>query len=162
MTVRPARLLLSTCAAILLIAAASAGAQDTAPSPAPAAAAPNGPAFDVKAATDAYLAKMTPEQKAHSDAYFEGGYWLQLWDFLYGAAVALLFLGLRWSARMRDLAERVTRVKAVQAALYWAQYLVLATVIGFPLTIYEGYFREHQYGMPRRASVRGLATRPRP
>ena len=41
-----------------------------------------GPAFDVRAAVDTYLAKMPPAQRARSDAYFEGGYWLQLWDFL--------------------------------------------------------------------------------
>lgn len=147
MTVRPGGLMLSSCAAIFLIAGSSTRAQETPPSPAPVAAAPAAPAFDVKAATDAYLAKMTPAQRARSDAYFEGGYWLQLWDFLYGAAVALLFLGLRWSAKLRDLAERVTRFKAVHGVLYWTQYLVIATVVGFPLTVYEGYFREHQYGL---------------
>jgi STE24 endopeptidase len=140
--------LLWAATAIFLITAASARAQDAQPSPAPTAAAPTASAaFDVKAATDAYLAKMTPEQKSRSDAYFEGGYWLQLWDFLYGAAVALLFLGLRWSAKMRDLAERVTRFKAVHGILYWIQYLVVATVLFFPMTVYEGFYREHQYGL---------------
>src|ERR1044071_3505412 len=67
--------------------------------------------FDVDAATKAYLAEMPAEARARSDAYFEGGYWLQLWDFLYGAAIALLLLFTRWSARMRDLAERMTRVR---------------------------------------------------
>jgi len=28
------------------------------------------------------------------DAYFEGGYWMILWDFLYGAAILLLLLNL--------------------------------------------------------------------
>jgi len=36
--------------------------------------------FDVKAAVDAYLAKVPALQRARSDAYFEGGYWLLLWD----------------------------------------------------------------------------------
>ena len=47
----------------------------------PAAARP-GPNFDVKAATDAWLATIPPDKKARSDSYFEGGYWLQLWDFV--------------------------------------------------------------------------------
>ncbi len=34
--------------------------------------------FDAKAATDAWLASMTAKEKANSDAYFEGGYWLIL------------------------------------------------------------------------------------
>jgi STE24 endopeptidase len=38
--------------------------------------------FDIKAAVDAYLAKMPPAERARSNAYFEGGYWLLLGDFL--------------------------------------------------------------------------------
>ena len=70
---------------ILLFSVLAYG-QTSAPS-APSTAAPANqvaaaPAFDVKAAVDTYLAKMPPAQRARSDAYFEGGYWLQLWDFL--------------------------------------------------------------------------------
>ena len=103
--------------------------------------------FDVDAATNAYLAEMPPAARARSDAYFEGGYWLELWDFLYGIAIALLLLTLRWSAKMRDLAERITRFKPLQTAIYWTQYAILAAVLGFPLAVYEGYFREHKYGL---------------
>ena len=45
-------------------------------------AALNAPAFDVNAAVETYLAKMSPAQRARSTAYFEGGYWLSLLDFL--------------------------------------------------------------------------------
>ncbi len=81
--------------------------------------------FDATAATNAYLAEISADKTARSNAYFEGGYWLILWDFLYGVAIALLLLNLRWSARMRDLAERVTRFKPVHTFVYWLQYLVL-------------------------------------
>jgi STE24 endopeptidase len=103
--------------------------------------------FDAAAATNAYLAQIPADKTARSDAYFEGGYWMILWDFLYGAVVALLMLNLRWSARMRDWAERVTRFKPVQTFVYWLQYLVLASILGFPLTVYEDYLREHKYGL---------------
>jgi STE24 endopeptidase len=105
------------------------------------------PHFDATAATNAYLAQIPADKTARSDAYFEGGYWLILWDFLYGAVISLLLLNLRWSARMRDLSERVTRFKPLQTFLYVAQYLVLTTILGFPLAVYEGYFREHKYGL---------------
>jgi STE24 endopeptidase len=105
------------------------------------------PHFDATAATNAYLAQIPSDKTARSDAYFEGGYWMILWDFLYGVAVALLLLNLRWSARMRDLAERVTRFKPVHTFVYWMQYLVLTTILVFPLTVYEDYFREHKYGL---------------
>jgi STE24 endopeptidase len=48
---------------------------------------------------------------------------------------------------MRDLAERVTRFKPLQTIGYWTQYLVLTTILGFPLAVYEGFSREHKYGL---------------
>ena len=42
--------------------------------------------FDADAATDAYMAMMPPAAIARSNAYFEGGYWLILWDFLISSA----------------------------------------------------------------------------
>jgi STE24 endopeptidase len=112
--------------------------------PAEAQASPH---FDATAATNAYLAQIPADKTARSDAYFEGGYWLILWDVLYGVAVALLLLNLRWSARMRDLAERVTRFKPVHTLVYWLQYIILISILFFPLSIYEDYLREHKYGL---------------
>src|SRR5215471_21464668 len=98
--------------------------------------------FDVNAATDAYMDLMPASAKAHGDAYFEGGYWLILWDFLCGAVISLLLLSLGWSAWMRNLAERITRFRWLQTFLYWVQYLLLTFVLGLPLAAYEGFFRE--------------------
>ena len=113
---------------------------------APTSAVPQ-PGFNIESAARSYLDRLTPEKKQKSDAYFEGGYWLQLWDFLYGTGLAVLLLGTRLSARMRDLASRVTRFKALHTVAYWIQYLLLTSLLTFPLTIYVGFFREHQYGM---------------
>ena len=105
------------------------------------------PAFDVNAAVETYLAKMPPAERARSNAYFEGGYWLQLWDFLSTVVVMWLLLHFRLSARMRDFAERITRFRPLQTAIYWVQFIVVLTVATFPLGIYEGYIREHKYGL---------------
>ncbi len=100
-------------------------------------------AFDVEAATNAYLAKIPPAVRANADAYFEGGYWLLLIDFAFTALVSILLLAGKWSTAMRNLSERLTRRKPVQTFLYWCQYTVVTTAILFPMTIYEGHFREH-------------------
>lgn len=105
------------------------------------------PNFNADTATDAYLAQIPASAKARSDAYFEGGYWLILWDFLYGVGVALLLLNLRWSAGFRNFAERVTRFKPLQTMIYWTEYLAVTSVLFFPMTVYEGFFREHKYGL---------------
>src|SRR5271165_357853 len=136
----------------IFFCAASAAAQPPAANEMPSviqvpAEAQPSPHFDATAATNAYLAQIPPDKTARSDAYFEGGYWLILWDFLYGVVIALLLLNLRWSARMRDLSERVTRFHPVHTFVYWLQYMVLTSILLFPLTVYEGYFREHEYGL---------------
>ena len=116
------------------------------PPPPPAASGASG-ALDVAAATRAYLDQLPAGQRAKSNAYFEGGYWLHLWEFLWSAGVALLLLFSGLSARLRDRAERLTRFAALQTALYWLQFLAVTYLLSFPLAIYRDYFREHRYGL---------------
>ncbi len=139
--------------------AASAGADSNPGGPVNTASSVDtaaGPRFDVKAAVDAYLARVPPDQRARSDAYFEGGYWLLLWDFLSTAVVMWILLRFRWSARMRNLAERITRIKALHAAVYFLQFVLIVWAITLPLTIYEGYFREHSYGLSNQTLAQWL------
>jgi len=103
--------------------------------------------FDPVSATDAYLASVPADKKARSDAYFEGGYWIQLWSFLYGAAVLWAVLASGWSAAMRDRAERITHWRPLQSILYWLQFNVVLALATFPWTLYTDFFREHQYGL---------------
>ncbi|HEV2853902.1 MAG TPA: M48 family metallopeptidase [Thermoanaerobaculia bacterium] len=103
--------------------------------------------LDPEAATEAYLAKLSPDQRARSDAYFEGGYWLLLWGFLYGLAVYGFLLFSRLSARMRDLAERLMSFRPLQTLLYAVQLILAMTVLFFPFSVYTDFFREHKYGL---------------
>jgi STE24 endopeptidase len=160
--------LLAAAAAALLTAGAAAAANAPAPGTAPAPGAPAAPSataapstpvaaapaaadpqahLDPDAATAAYLAQLSPAARAKSDAYFEGGYWMMLWDFLIGLAIVWLFLGTRLSTGIRDWAERTTRFKGLQTALYAFSYILITSVVLLPWSAYEGYFREHQYDM---------------
>ncbi len=103
--------------------------------------------FDVDAATNAYLAQIPAAAMARSDAYFEGSYWLILWDFLMSVVIYWFLLQFGWSARMRNLAVRVTRFRPLQTFVYWIQFMVVTFILGAPLAVYEGYFREWKYGL---------------
>ncbi|MCV2352725.1 M48 family metallopeptidase [Paucibacter sp. B2R-40] len=102
---------------------------------------------NAQAATQAYLDRLPAAVVARSNAYFEGGYWLQLWNFLLGLAVAGLMLRGRASARVRDWAKRVGRKAFARDAIYGAVYMLAVWTLTLPLTIYQGFVREHAYGM---------------
>ncbi|HWU55431.1 MAG TPA: hypothetical protein VN175_08005, partial [Rhizomicrobium sp.] len=105
------------------------------------------PAFDSAQATAKYLSKIGGPARARSDAYFEGGYWLQLLDLIYAVALAGLLLWSGISARIQDWAEARSNSRSYQVMLYVAAYVPLAIAATFPLTLYEGFFREHAYGL---------------
>ena len=148
MRIRNSILLLLICMATANLAGQTPAGSPAAPArPAPLDTPHDPSSFEAAAATQRYLDSVPPEKRAKSDAYFEGGYWLQLWSFLYGFAVYALLLFTRMSARMRDLVERVTSRRPLQTLLYWLQFLVVTTIVFFPLTVYSGFFREHQYGL---------------
>ncbi|MBK7210376.1 MAG: M48 family metallopeptidase [Xanthomonadales bacterium] len=112
----------------------------------PEAARP-GPDFNAERATDAYVNLLSPEQRAQSDAYFEGGYWLQLWDLLYGLAVAWILLRSGLSRKMRDIGRRMSKRPSLVTMIYVLQWLLIGSLLMLPLTIYSGFFREHAYGL---------------
>src|SRR5882724_6148978 len=155
MTLR--RIIFAGLLALALLANASHAQQTPGPGAKPATVMPDviqvptaaqvSQHFDADRATDAYLAQIPASARSRSDAYFVGGYWLILWDFLYGAAVYLFLLHFGWSAAMRNFAELVTRFKPLQTLIYWVEFLIATTILGAPLGVYEGYFRERQYGL---------------
>jgi len=114
------------------------------------------PAFDASQATAKYLSKISGAARARSDAYFEGGYWLQLLDMIYAVALAGLLLWSGLSARIQDWAEGRSNSRTYQVMLYVAAYVPLTIAATFPLTVYEGFFREHAYGLSTQSFWRWL------
>ena len=103
--------------------------------------------FDPEAATNAYLAQIPAAARARSDAYFEGGYWLILWDFLVAVLSYWILLRFGISAKMRDFAAHISRRAFLQDWIYWIQFLIITTILSAPLDIYEGFIRERKYGL---------------
>ena len=102
---------------------------------------------DADAATQAYLDRLPADVVARSNDYFEGGYWLQLWNFVLGLAISWLLLRRRISAGVRDACQRIGRVGVARDALYGVFYSVASWVVSLPLDIYQNDTREHQYDM---------------
>jgi STE24 endopeptidase len=131
----------------LLATVSPAFAQEASPASTPYPAPSIAPGTDPATATRAWLDTVPPDKRAKSDAYFEGGCWLILWDFLLSVAISIFLLASRISARLRDFAERTTRLKFLQVILYAIPVLLLVYILSFPLNVYERFFREHAYGM---------------
>src|SRR5688572_17689578 len=144
---KPATFLLF-CLAFVIGFAAPLPAQEASPAPTVSTPEPSiPPGTDPATATRAWLDTVPPDKREKSDAYFEGKYWLILWNFLLSAAIFVFLLASGISAGIRDRVERLTRFKALQVTLYAIAFLILNAVLHFPLSVYEGFYREHQYGM---------------
>jgi STE24 endopeptidase len=102
---------------------------------------------DADAATQAYLDRLPADVVASSNAYFEGGYWLILWNYLLGLLISWILLGGRRSAKVRDWCKRVGRKAFFADFLYGAYFSLASFVLSLPLGIYQGFIREHQYEM---------------
>ena len=101
---------------------------------------------DPAAATAAYMARLSPATRARSDAYFEGGYWLTLWNFLAMAAACWLLLWSRVLTRIEAAvaATRLRRISRLSAAM---AFMLLTTLLTAPLAVFQGFYREHAYGL---------------
>ena len=102
--------------------------------------------FNADAATQAYISTLSPEQKAKSDAYFEGGYWIQLWGFILDILTAWIFLSLGLSKWISRIAGRAKRVN-IRNLIYILLYLFLSILIVFPFSVYTDFVREKNYGL---------------
>jgi STE24 endopeptidase len=102
---------------------------------------------DPDVATKAYLNSVPEERRARTKGYALGSYVLSVVEFCLSFVGLAALLGLGLSARMRDLAQRLTRFRFLQTAIYWTQFLLLASIFTFPLTWYESFYREKAYGL---------------
>jgi STE24 endopeptidase len=113
--------------------------------------AQTGPDFEVNKATRAYLDLLSPEQRRLSDQYFEGGYWVGLWETLWTVASCVILLVSGVSGRLSRLSQRLSRRRWISTLIYIALILVALFVLDLPLNIYTDFFREHRYGLSEQA-----------
>jgi len=105
------------------------------------------PVFDAETATQAYLATLDGAAKERSDAYFEGGYWLLLINFIVGLVVAGVLLQTGFARKLRDALKGALKFGWLWMPVFAAIYFLASALLSLPMTLYEGFFREHAYNL---------------
>jgi len=88
-----------------------------------------------------------PEPTEKALSYYRTGTILWVVDNVWGLLVPALFLFTGFSARIRTWAARLSRRWFLTIALYFVAFSLLTFLVDLPLAYYEGYVREHAYGL---------------
>jgi Zn-dependent protease with chaperone function len=88
-----------------------------------------------------------PEPSEKAMSYYRSGMRLWALNEIWALVVPGLILVSGLSARVRDLARRLGRWWFDTVGLYVVFYLALVFLIDLPLSYYEGFVRQHQYGL---------------
>ncbi len=88
-----------------------------------------------------------PEPSEKALRYYRSGMILWGINVLWGLAVPAIILFTGFSARIRNGAQKIGRAWRVTAAVYAILYFTLTYVVDFPLSIYQGFFRQHAYDL---------------
>jgi len=88
-----------------------------------------------------------PEPSAKAVRYHRGGIWIAVFQTLLGLAISLLFLFTGWSARIRDVARRISPTWFLTIAIYGVIFSLLLAVIDLPVSYYTDFVREHRFGL---------------
>lgn len=110
-------------------------------------------AFDPVAATNAYLATLNGAARARSDAYFEGGYWLIVWNAVVNMGAMWVLLRSGVIRRLSTWSARITGGRPALRTLVFMPIFVALGAITLPWDIYTGWAREQQYGMSNQTFV---------
>jgi len=88
-----------------------------------------------------------PEPSEKAVSYYRSGILLWIVNVLWGLLIPALFLFTGFSARIRDWARRIGRWWFLTIGVYFAIFLIINFVIDLPLSYYQGFAREHAYGL---------------
>jgi STE24 endopeptidase len=104
--------------------------------------------FDPDQATRAWLNTMDSAARARSDAYFEGGYWIQFVGPIIGFIVAFAVLQLGWAQSVRNWLEKTVKIYFF-VVIGFALFYSIIGLVSFPWDYWVGLVREHDYGLSR-------------
>ncbi len=88
-----------------------------------------------------------PEPSDEAMRYYRSGNLLWVVNVIWGLLIPALFLFTGFSARIRDWARMLGRKWFFVIAVYVTMFLVITFVIDLPLAYYQGFVRQHAYGL---------------
>lgn len=103
--------------------------------------------FDVDHATALYLATLSPAARARSDAYFDGGLWLNAVSTLVTVLACWVILRVGLLVNLRDAMRRQGWRPWVVMSSVAALFLVLLSLLQLPWSIYVDFWRERRFGL---------------
>ncbi len=103
--------------------------------------------IDPAAETARWLATLSPEDLERAVAYTRGGHWLLLWGTIVGSVVAWIIVRTGVLSGLRDRLERRRKRPKLVSLLVGVTYLLMSFVLTLPWAIYQGWWRETQYGL---------------
>jgi len=107
--------------------------------------------FDPAAATAQWLATLSPQETARAIAYTHGSHWLILWSFLVSALVAWIIVRTGLLVAIRSRIERRRRRPILASFVVALVYSAMSWALTLPWAIYQGWWREKQYGLTSQA-----------
>lgn len=107
--------------------------------------------FDPTAATAQWLATLSPQETARAIAYTHGSHWLILWSFLVSALVAWIIVRTGLLVAIRSRIERRRRRPILASFVVALVYSAMSWALTLPWAIYQGWWREKQYGLTSQA-----------
>ena len=107
--------------------------------------------FAPAAATAQWLATLSPQETARAIAYTHGSHWLILWSFLVSALVAWIIVRTGLLVAIRSRIERRRRRPILASFAVALAYSGMSWALTLPWAIYQGWWREKQYGLTSQA-----------
>jgi STE24 endopeptidase len=107
--------------------------------------------FDAVAATNAYLATLSPEAHAKATAYTQGGHWLLLWGTLISILVSWIVIRSGVLVRVRGGVEARKPRPWLAALAVVVVDGIIEGLLSIPWDAYARWWREKSYGMTSRA-----------
>jgi STE24 endopeptidase len=130
---------------LLILAVPTLAAQPPADSPAASSAASS-------QSDDPSQPVPVPQPSEEAMRYYRSGNVLWLIGTVWGLAVPALLLFTGLSARMRDAARKIGRKPFFTITLYGILFTLLTFILDLPLSYYQGFVRQHAYGLSSQAA----------